>query len=64
MFIFALTFIVFIWGIMKAWILNAGDESEIEKGKKLALWGVIVLAVMSGIWGILALLQNSFFGGI
>lgn len=61
--IFALTFIVFIWGITKAWIINAGDETEIENGKQLALWGVIGLVVMSGIWGLLSLLRYSLFGG-
>lgn len=60
--IFALTFIVLIWGIAKAWILNIGDKEEIEKGKKLVIAGVIGLVVMSGIWGILSILRYSFFG--
>lgn len=60
--IFAITFIVFIWGITKAWILNAGDAAEIDKGKQLALWGIIGLVGMSGIWGILYILRYSLFG--
>ena len=57
--IFALTFIVLIWGIFKAWILHGDNETEIEKGKKIALWGIIGLVVMSGIWGILNILISS-----
>ena len=60
--IFALTFLVLMWGIIKAWILNAGDENEVESGKKIALTGVIVLIIMSGIWGILYILRKSLFG--
>lgn len=60
--IFALTFVVLIWGIVKAWIINAGDEAEIQKGKRLVGIGIVVLVIMSGIWGILELLQRSIFG--
>ena len=60
--IFGLTFIVLIWGITKAWILNVGDQAEIDKGKKLVVAGIIGLVVMSGIWGILALFRSSIFG--
>lgn len=60
--IFALALVVILWGITRAWILNAGDESSIEKGKQIALVGIIVLAVMTGIWGILAVLRLSLFG--
>lgn len=59
--IFGLTFIVLIWGIAKAWIINGGDEKEIENGKQIVLAGIIALVVMIGIWGILAILQSSLF---
>jgi hypothetical protein len=60
--IFTLTFIVLMWGVIKSWILNGGDASEIEKGKKIVVVGIIALVVMSGIWGIIALLRYTFFG--
>ena len=31
-FIFTLTLIVLMWGIIKSWIINGGDASEIESG--------------------------------
>lgn len=60
--VFALTFIVLSWGIVKSWIMNDGNAEKVGEGKTLVLWGVIGLLVMSGIWGILALLRSSFFG--
>ncbi len=60
--IFALTFIMFAWGIVKAWIMNDGNAEKVAEGKALVVWGVIGLAVMSGFWGLIALLRNSIFG--
>ena len=60
--IFALTFIVLAWAIINTWILHAGDEASVEKGKKIITVGIVVLVIMSGIWGILALLRSGIFG--
>ena len=60
--VFTLTFFVIIWGIVKTWIMSPGDEAEREKGKQLVFAGIIALVIMSGIWGIVALLRFGFFG--
>ena len=60
-FIFALTIVVLTWGIIKAWVINGGDEAAVAEGKKMALIGVIALLFMFGIWGIVAMLQDSIF---
>ncbi len=60
-FIFALTFLVFMWGVIKSWIIGGGDTEGVESGKKVVVTGIIALVVMSSIWGILYLLQTSFF---
>ncbi len=60
--IFSLTLLVIIWKLVDAWIIHTGDPGKIEEGKQVALVGVIVLVIMSGIWGILALLRGSIFG--
>lgn len=60
--VFTLALIVVMWGVAKAWIINAGDETEINNGKSIAIAGVIGLVVMSGIWGILAILRAGIFG--
>lgn len=60
--IFALTMIVLLWSITKTWILGVGNAEEVEKGKKVVTIGIIVLVIMSGIWGILEILQSGIFG--
>ena len=58
--IFTITFLVVVWKIVDAWILKGGDPEAIKKGKKTLIIAVIVLVVMSGLWGILGLLISSF----
>ena len=60
--IFAVTLLFIIWKIIDAWILNAGETTKIAEGKQTALIGVLVLVVMSGVWGILEILRRSLFG--
>lgn len=60
--LFALALLVFLWGLAKAWIWGGGDEAGVEKGKQIALAGVIGLVVMSGVWGIVALLSRGILG--
>ena len=51
--------VVFIWGLIQ-YLLKVGDEAERKKGVQLMLWGVIAMFVMSSVWGIVRLLQNTF----
>jgi len=59
--IFALTLLIVIWKVIDAWIIHGGDESKVEDGKNTIIVGIIALVVMSGIWGILSILQSSLF---
>ena len=59
--IFALTLLVIIWKVIDAWVIHGGEESKIEDGKQTIIVGIIALVVMSGIWGILAILRSSLF---
>jgi len=58
--IFALSFLVVLWKIIETWILKGGEPEARAKGKKVIITSIIVLVVMSGLWGILELLINSF----
>jgi len=51
--------IVFIWGLIQ-YLLKVGDEEQRRQGVQLMLWGVIAIFVMSSVWGLVALLQNTF----
>ncbi len=57
--VFALTILVLSWGIIRAWIINGGDQGSVDKGKKMAIAGVVALVVMVSVWGLVAMLQSS-----
>ncbi len=57
--IFALAFIVFLWGAFDVFILGANSEEVKEKGKNLMLWGLIGFFVMVSIWGLVNILTSS-----
>lgn len=61
-FIFSLALLVIVWKIIDAWVINAGDTKKVEEGRQYAVWGVLVLVVMSTIWAIVRLLRSSIFG--
>jgi hypothetical protein len=58
--LFSITLLYITWKVIDAWIIH-GDGSQVEEGKNTVIVGVIALVVMSGIWGILAILQSSLF---
>jgi hypothetical protein len=58
--IFGITLLYITWKVIDAWIIH-GDGSKIEDGKHTVIVGIIALVVMSGIWGILNILQGSLF---
>ena len=59
--LFGLTLLFIIWKVVDTWIISGGEPSKIEEGKSYVLIGIIALVVMSGIWGILRILQYSLF---
>jgi hypothetical protein len=58
--LFAVAFIVFIYGIFKTYILSGGDSEEVKKGHSLILWGLIGFAVMVSLWGLVNVVVNTF----
>ena len=60
--IFGLIVIVLVWRLIDAWVINGGDQTKIDDGKRTALIGIVVLVILSGVWGILELLRSSLFG--
>ena len=59
---FALALLVFFWGLA-VFIFQTGDESRVSGGRRLMVWGIIALFVATSIWGIVALLQDTFGAG-
>lgn len=51
-----LAIVVFAWGLIQ--YIWAGSDDLKTKGRSMMIWGVVAIAVLVSIWGIVALLQD------
>jgi len=58
--LFAVAFIVFLWGIFQFYIFEGQDVEGQRKGHMLMLWGLIGFAVMFSVWGIINIIVATF----
>jgi len=54
--VFVIAVIVFGWGIVKL-IIAAGNPAQIQQAKQFIWWGIIGMAVLASIFGIISYLQ-------
>jgi hypothetical protein len=57
--IFAIAFIVFLWGAFETFIIGANDPGVKDKGKNYMLWGLIGFFVMVSVWGLVNILTGT-----
>lgn len=57
----ALTIFVFLYGLMKYMFKGQGSDTARSEGRKLMLWGVLGIFVITSIWGLVAIFA-SFVG--
>lgn len=55
-----LAVIAFFWGLVK---YIYGGAKEIGEARQLILWGIISIFAMVSIWGLVSIVQGTFFGG-
>ncbi len=58
--IFAIAFIVFLYGVAEAYIFSRGSEEAVNRGHRLILWGIIGFAVMVSLWGLVNVVAMTF----
>jgi hypothetical protein len=58
--VFALAFLVFIWGMFKTFILGGSDPSKQDEGKQLMLYAIVGFVIMVSLWGIVNLFAEGF----
>jgi hypothetical protein len=51
--------LIFLWGSFE-FIMNAGNDSARETGKRHIMWGIIGMVVMVSAYGILAIAVGTF----
>ena len=56
--VFALAIIYFFWGIVQ-YIRGAGDPAKASEGKSIMIYGVIAIAVMVSLYGLVTWLQDT-----
>ena len=56
---FGIAIIYFFWGLI-VFLRAAGDPKAQENGRNQMIWGVIAIAVMISVYGLVAWLQNLF----
>jgi hypothetical protein len=57
--IFALAFVVFVWGVAKYFFFSVGDEEARSKGRQFILWGILGMVVLFSVWGFVNLLLST-----
>ncbi|MEK9185901.1 MAG: hypothetical protein AAB863_03945 [Patescibacteria group bacterium] len=55
---FGLCLLYFFWGVAKYIGVSAGSEEAAKEGKRVMVWGVVALFVVSSIWGIIAFIRT------
>lgn len=53
-------FLVFLWGVVQYFFLKQNDPSARAEGVQFMLWGVIALAVVISMWGLVRLTMGVF----
>jgi|SRR6185436_12665551 len=57
--IFALGFLLFVYGLVEfLWKING--EGDTNEGKKHMVWGIVGMLIMVSVYGILDLIDNTF----
>lgn len=56
--IFGLAIIYFFWGLIQ-YIRSAGDPKKAAEGKSIMIYGIIAIAVMVSVYGLVAWLQGA-----
>jgi len=57
-FVFALGFIVFIWGMFQYFIYGGANEESRDKGKQLIIYSVIAFVLMLSLWGLVNVIAS------
>ena len=52
--------VALFWGLLRFFFLNADDVEKKSKGNQFMIWGIVALAVMLSVWGLVGILGSTF----
>ncbi len=58
--LFGVALLLFIWSLVK-YITKVNDPKAQQEARQMIFWGIIILAVMVSVWGLVRVAQNTFF---
>ena len=56
--LFAVSFVVFLYGVAQRFIFNSDKASS--EGRNYILWGIVGFAIMVSLWGLVNIVANTF----
>jgi len=56
--VIALAFLLFIWGVFKAYFWKGASETDRASGHQFILWAVIGFAVIFAVWGLVNMVDS------
>jgi hypothetical protein len=63
--IFSFGFLMFVWGLVQFMMnVQQGNEKSVNDGKQHMLWGIVGMLIMISVYGIIALIDNTFQLGV
>jgi hypothetical protein len=58
--VFAIAFLMFIWGIFQYFIMGGDNKEKRGEAVKLMLYGIVGFFVMVSVWGLVNILVGTF----
>jgi hypothetical protein len=58
--LFALAVVMFVWGTIKFFIIDANEEAKRAQGKQFMIWSIVALAAMLSVWALVGILGDTF----
>ena len=58
--LFAIAVLVFIYGVVDFIRASSTGDGDLGEKKQFMVWGIVALAVMTGVWGLVAIITNTF----
>ena len=57
--LFALAFIVFVWGTFRYFIADSSKAKD--EGRNILVWGLLAIVVMASVWGLVLIVVRTLF---
>ena len=60
--IIGIAVLVFLWGLV-SYVTAGADEEKKAAARGIIIYGIIIIFVMTAVWGFVKILSTTFFGG-